>query len=52
MKSGGGDDDESSEFVEAKIPKDIFSRILPLAIKEGLSSQTGSDDVFWVPGWV
>ena len=37
VKSGGGDDDENSEFVEAKIPKDILSRILPLAIKEGLS---------------
>ena len=37
VKSGDGDDDESSEFVEAKVPKDILSRILPLAIKEGLS---------------
>lgn len=37
VKNGGGGDDENSEFVEAKIPKDILSRILPLAIKEGLS---------------
>ena len=36
VENGGGGD-ESDEFVEAKIPKDILAKILPLAIKEGLS---------------
>ena len=33
---GGGDDDEDA-YVEARIPKDILKKIMPVAIKEGLS---------------
>ena len=32
-----GEDDENNNYVDAKIPKDILAKILPLAIKEGLT---------------
>ena len=37
-KSGGGGDADD-EFVEASIPKDIMQRLLPVAIKEGLTTR-------------
>ena len=35
--SGGGGDDAEDDLVEARIPKDILKKIMPVAIKEGLS---------------
>ena len=37
-KSGGGGDADD-EFVEASVPKDIMQRLLPVAIKEGLTTR-------------
>ena len=33
--SGGGGDDAEDDLVEARIPKDILKKIMPVAIKEG-----------------
>ena len=32
---GGGGDDAEDDLVEARIPKDILKKIMPVAIKEG-----------------
>lgn len=36
-KNRGGGDGDDEEYVEAKIPKDILKRVMPVGIREGLT---------------